>query len=145
MTLALGPINKSDEEYWLALSEPASTLENVQFEIKDVFSFLGGFLMKLTGDSHLPDFSQCEVDGAIIGKEVQWILGYVHKKEYPMVVKLIIAFIKDLPDTLISPCKAGISDEFDLLEHWIEGLFHDVGKLVEKVAKNLLLHTEALT
>ena len=101
--------------------------------------------MGLTGDSHQPDFRTCEIDGAIMAEEVKWILGYVHQKEYVMVVKLIIGFIMDLPGTLVSPCKAGIGEEFDLLKNWTEGLFQDVGKLVETVAMNLLLHTESLT
>ena len=61
-----------------------------------------------------------------------------------MVIKLLIAFVEDLPTTLISPCKAGIADEFNLLKNWMEGLFDDVGKLLETAAKNLLLHTETL-
>ena len=61
-----------------------------------------------------------------------------------MVIKLLIAFVEDLPTTFISPCKAGIADEFNLLKNWMEGLFDDVGKLLETAAKNLLLHTETL-
>ena len=143
MTLALGPVSGDANYAWYAPTAP--TPYSVKFSIKDAFTFLGGFVVGLTGDSHQPDFTQCAIDGAIIAEEVNWILGYVHQKDYVMVVKLIIGFIQDLPGTLVSPCKAGIAEEFDLLKDWVEGLFDDVAKLLETVAKNLIMHTETLT
>ena len=61
-----------------------------------------------------------------------------------MLVKLIIGFIEDLPDLVVGPCKVGISEEFDLLKNWFEGMFDDIDKLLEKVAINLGTHTETL-
>lgn len=136
VTETVGPITPS--------APALQNLDNVEFNVKDALSFVGGLVVGLAGESHQPDFTQCGIDAAIIYKEIGWILGYVHKKEYVMVVKLLVAFVEDLPDTLVSPCEAGISDEFNLLKNWVEGLFEDPGKLIETVAKNLLMHTETL-
>ena len=80
-----------------------------------------------------------------MAEEFNWILGYANQKQIKMTTKLIVAFIKDLPDTLITPCKEGIPDQIHELEDWVDSLTSDLPSLLATIAKNLALHTEAVS
>ena len=68
LTLALGPVKKESD---LAVQQPA-----YGFEIKDVLSFLGGFMLEILNLEKVPDFTTCGIDAAIMGFELSWIFGY---------------------------------------------------------------------
>ena len=101
LTLALGPIEK--EQNLVAT-------QAYGFEIKDIFTFLGGFMFEILKLEKVPDFMTCAIDAAIMAEEVNWIMKYVSTKDIGFSTKLIVAFIKDLPDTLITPCKSGLPE-----------------------------------
>ena len=80
-----------------------------------------------------------------MAEEFNWILGYANQKQIKMTTKLIVAFIKDLPDTLITPCEEGIPEQIHALEEWVDSLTSDLPSLLATIAKNLALHTEAVS
>ena len=62
-----------------------------------------------------------------------------------MTTKLVVGWIKDLPDTLVTPCKTGLPEQFHALIEWVDSLTSDLPALLETIAKNLALHTEAVS
>ena len=62
-----------------------------------------------------------------------------------MTTKLAVGWIKDLPDTLVTPCKTGIPEQFNELIAWVESLTSDLPALLKTIAKNLASHTEAVS
>ena len=62
-----------------------------------------------------------------------------------MTTKLAVGWIKDLPDTLVTPCKTGIPEQFNELVAWVKSLTSDLPALLETIAKNLASHTEAIS
>ena len=93
----------------------------------------------------VPDFYACAIDAVIMAEEVNWIFKYASFKDIGFSTKLIVGFIKDLPDTLITPCKSGLPEQFQELKEWAESLTHDIPKLLETIAENLALHTQTVT
>ena len=114
------------------------------FEIKDIFTFLGGFMLEILKLEKVPDFMTCGINAVIMAEEVNWIMKYASAKDIGFTTKLIVGFIKDLPDTLITPCKSGITEQFEELKEWVEGLTSDLPSLLETIAKNLALHTQTV-
>ena len=135
LTLALGPIEK--EQNLVAT-------QAYGFEIKDIFTFLGGFMLEILKLEKVPDFMTCGINAVIMAEEVNWITKYASAKDIGFTAKLIVGFIKDLPDTLITPCKSGIPEQFEELKEWVEGLTSDLPSLLETIAKNLALHTQTV-
>ena len=92
-----------------------------------------------------PDFTTCGINAAIIAEEVNWIMGYANQKEIEMTTTLIVGFIKDLPDTLLTPCEKGIPEQIQALEEWVDSLTSDVPALLATIAKNLALHSDVVS
>ena len=93
----------------------------------------------------VPDFYSCVIDAAIMAEEINWISKYASTKDIGFSAKLIVGFIKDLPDTLITPCKSGLPEQFDELKEWVESLTTNIPKLLETIAENLALHTQTVS